>query len=388
MQERESDQLTSADEDSSCVDIQRMSLESAIRQAAEAIVITSATGKIQFVNPAFTIMTGYRPDEAIGQHPSILKSGVQDPAYYTDLWQTIRAGRVWRGELINRRKDGTIYTEEMSVTPVLTAGGRVSNYIAIKQDVTERKAAESARQFLAAIIESTEDAVVGSTLDGKILTWNRAAEKLCGYRADEAIGQPVLMLLAPEYHERTRRISEGLLRGRIYPQFESVAIRKNGDRVEVSISVCSVRSSVGETTGSAAIIRDITKAKLAEKLLRDDEARFRRAFEDAPFGLCMTTADSGILQVNATFCRMLGYSAAELTALGWSDVTHPDDRERSVQAYERLVQGEGPHVELEKRYVHKQGHTVFARVRMSVIEYDGSFQFVAHVEEIPHTPAT
>jgi PAS domain S-box-containing protein len=177
MQQRESDQLTSADDGSSCVDIQRMSLESAIRQAAEAIVITSATGKIQFVNPAFTKMTGYRPDEVVGQFPSILKSGVQNPEYYEDLWKTILAGRVWRGELINRRKDGTLYTEELSITPVLTAGGRTSNYIAVKQDVTERRAAETARQFLAAIIESTEDAVVGSTLDGKILTWNRGGGK-------------------------------------------------------------------------------------------------------------------------------------------------------------------------------------------------------------------
>src|ERR1035441_7934309 len=201
MQQRESDQLTSADDGSSCVDIQRMSLESAIRQAAEAIVITSATGKIQFVNPAFTKMTGYRLDEVIGQFPSILKSGGQDPAYYEDLWRTILAGQVWHGELINRRKDGSLYTEELSITPVLTAGGRTSNYIAVKQDVTERRAAETARQFLAAIIESTEDAVVGSTLDGKILTWNRAAEKLHGYRADEAIGQSILMLLAPERSE-------------------------------------------------------------------------------------------------------------------------------------------------------------------------------------------
>jgi PAS domain S-box-containing protein len=386
MQERESDQLISADDDSSCVDIQRMSLESAVRQAAEAIVITSATGKIQFVNPAFTKMTGYRPDEVIGQFPSILKSGVQDPAYYEDLWRTILAGGVWRGELVNRRKDGTLFTEELSITPVLSAAGRTSNYIAVGQDVTERRAAEAARQFLAAIIESTEDAVVGSTLDGKILTWNRAAEKLHGYRADEAIGQSVLMLLAPEYHDRTRRVSEGLLRGRVYPQFESTAVRKNGERVEVSISVCSVRNRAGQATGSAAIIRDITKAKVAEKALRDDEARFRMAFENAPFGLCMTTADSRILQVNGTFCRMLGYSAAELTALGWIDVTHPEDREHSLQAYERLEQGQVPHVELEKRYLHKQGHTVWARLRMSVIEYDGSFQFVAHVEEVARAP--
>ena len=357
-----------------------------VRRQSEAIVITSATGKIQFVNPAFTRMTGYRPEEAVGQFPGILKSGAQDPAFDENLWETILAGGVWRGELTNRRKDGTLFTEELSITPVLTAGGRTSNYIAVGQDVTERKAAEAARQFLAAIIESTEDAVVGSTLDGRILTWNRAAEKLHGYRADEAIGQSVLMLLAPEYHDRTRRISEGLLRGRVYPQFESTAVRKNGERVEVSISVCSVRNGAGQVTGSAAIIRDITKAKLAEKALRDDEARFRMAFENAPFGLCMTTADSRILQVNGTFCRMLGYSAAELTALGWIDITHPDDRERSLQAYERLEQDQVPYVELEKRYLHKQGHTVCARVRMSVIEYDGSFQFVAHVEEIPQAP--
>src|ERR1019366_1966055 len=159
----------SASDDSSCVDIQRMSLESAIRQAAEAIVITSATGKIQYVNPAFTKMTGYRPDEVIGHLPSILKSGVQDPAYYEHLWKTILAGRVWRGELINRRKNGTLYTEELSITPVLSAAGRTSNYIAIKQDVTEGRAAEAARQFLAAITESTEDAVVGSTLEDRIL---------------------------------------------------------------------------------------------------------------------------------------------------------------------------------------------------------------------------
>jgi PAS domain S-box-containing protein len=171
----------------------------------------------------------------------------------------------------------------------------------------------------------------------------------------------------------------------VYPKFESTAVRKNGERFEVRVSACSVRNSAGQVTGTAAIIHDITKAKLAEKSLRDDEARFRMAFEHAPFGLCMTMADSRILQVNGTFCGMLGYSAAELTALGWLDLTHPDDRERSLQAYEQLTQGQVPYVVLEKRYLHKQGHTVWVRLRLSVIEYDGSFQFVAHVEEIAQT---
>jgi PAS domain S-box-containing protein len=361
-----------------------MSLESAIRQAAEGIVITSATGKIQYVNPAFTKMTGYRPDEVVGHHPSILKSGTQDPSYYEDLWKTILAGRVWRGELINRRKDGTLYTEEMSITPVRSAAGRTTNYIAIKQDVTERRAAEAARQFLAAIIESTEDAVVGSTLDGRILTWNRGAEKLHGYRPDEVLGQSIMILLAPEYHDTCRRITQGLLRGRVFPRFESTAIRKNGERVEVSLSVCLIRNSAGQATGSAAIIRDITKAKQTEKALCDNEARFRGAFEHAPFGLCITTPDSRILQVNGTFCRMLGHSAAELTALGWLHITQPDDQERCLQAYERLLRDQASYVEFEKRYIHKQGHTVTARLRMSVVDLGGSSEFVAHVEDITH----
>jgi len=381
MQEQVLHQVISSNDDSSCVDVQRLSLESAVKQADEGIVITSATGKIQYVNPAFSKMTGYRPEEVIGHNPNVLKSDKQAPAYYEHLWKTILAGRVWRGELVNRRKDGTLYTEEMSITPVRSAG-RTTNYIAIKQDVTERKAADAARQFLAAIVESTDDAVVGANLDGRIVTWNRGAEKLCGYRAEEVLGQSIMILLAPEYHAPSRRVFEGLLRGKIYPQFESTGMRKNGERVEIALTVSLIKNSAGHATGTAAIIREITKAKQAEKALRENEASFRKAFEYAPLGLCMVAPDSRILQVNETFCRMLGYTASELTAMGTARITHPDDRERSLHAYERLVHERPPYVELEKRYLHKEGHAVSARLRMSAIDLDGFLQFVAHIEEI------
>jgi len=113
-------------------------------------------------------MTGYSPEEAIGKNPRLLKSECQDPAYYKDLWGTIRAGQVWHGELVNRRKDGTRYTEEMSITPVRDAGGEIVQYIAIKQDVTDRRAAEEAQRFLASIVECSEDAITAYTLDGII----------------------------------------------------------------------------------------------------------------------------------------------------------------------------------------------------------------------------
>jgi len=164
-------------------DAELVSLLAAIEQAAEAIVITDTQAVIRYVNPAFTKMTGYEAGETIGQNPRFLKSGRQGPAYYKDLWDTIRAGKVWHGELINRRKDGTLYTEEMTVTPVRDADGAIIQYIAIKKDVTDRKNAEQERRFLASIVEFSEEAIIGKTLDGVIVSWNRAAEKMYGYRA-------------------------------------------------------------------------------------------------------------------------------------------------------------------------------------------------------------
>lgn len=116
----------------------------ALESAANAIVITNRDGIIQWVNPAFERLTGYGAGEVIGGTPRILKSGKLSQAFYETLWQTILAGRVWHGDMVNRRKDGILYDEEMTITPVKNAEGEVTRFVAIKQDVTRRKKAEKA----------------------------------------------------------------------------------------------------------------------------------------------------------------------------------------------------------------------------------------------------
>jgi len=111
----------------------------AIEAAANAVVITNSEGEIEFVNRAFSELTGYSQEESIGQNPRILKSGEHDDAFFADLWQTILAGETWRGEIVNKRRDGTLYMEETTITPVLDRQGEVTNFIAIKQDITERE---------------------------------------------------------------------------------------------------------------------------------------------------------------------------------------------------------------------------------------------------------
>jgi two-component system sensor histidine kinase/response regulator len=115
----------------------------ALDAAANGIVITNAAGEIEWVNPAFTRLTSYQPQEVVGRHTRILKSGKQESSFYRELWNTIRSGKVWQGELINRRKDGSIYSQEMTITPLRDAQGTISHYIAINQDITERKEWES-----------------------------------------------------------------------------------------------------------------------------------------------------------------------------------------------------------------------------------------------------
>jgi PAS domain S-box-containing protein len=114
----------------------------ALESAVNGIVITDSQGAIEWANPAFTHLTGYTLEEALGQNPRILKSGKLPDEYYRDLWQTILAGKVWHGEMVNRRKDGSFYDEEMTITPLVNAQGAVEHFIAIKQDVSVRKRAE------------------------------------------------------------------------------------------------------------------------------------------------------------------------------------------------------------------------------------------------------
>ena len=118
------------------MEAERERLASAIEQAGEAIVVTDEDGTIQYVNPAFERISGYTREEAIGENPRILKSGAQDDAFYRTLWETVTSGRTWKGRLVNKKKDGTLYTEDAAISPVRDASGATVNYVAVKRDIT------------------------------------------------------------------------------------------------------------------------------------------------------------------------------------------------------------------------------------------------------------
>jgi two-component system sensor histidine kinase/response regulator len=359
-------------------------LIAAVDQAVEAVVLTDLDARILYVNPSFTAMTGYTSAEAIGNTPRMLKSGKQDPDYYKQLWETIRAGKVWHGDLINRRKDGTLYTEEMTVAPVCDSRGEVTHYAALKQDVTKRRAAEEAQKFLASIVASTEDAVIGKSLDGTIKSWNRGAEIIYGYQEQEVVGKSVGMLEPPDRRGEILRLAAAVRAGKEFGRVDTLGIAKSGRLVDVSLSISPVRDAAGEIVGFATVARDVTESRRAGQRIRESAERFRAAFEHAPFGMLLAGLNGRLLQVNETLCSMLGYSSQELLNSNWKALTHPDDLGFSEQAADRLLLDEAPFVELEKRYIRRGGDVIWARLKISLVrDFDGEpLYFITHVENI------
>jgi PAS domain S-box-containing protein len=165
----------------------------ALESAANGVVITDLTGRILWTNPAFSELTGYAPAEAIGACTRLLRSGVHDVEFYRHMWESILAGGVWRGEIVNRRRDGSLYTEEMTITPMRDENGRVTNFIAIKQDVSERKRAEEAlcgsERYFRSLIENASDLIAIVSPSGAVLYASPSHEKYLGWKPEEMVGR-------------------------------------------------------------------------------------------------------------------------------------------------------------------------------------------------------
>jgi len=212
-------------------------------------------------------MTGYSNQEIVGKNPRLLKSEEQPDSCYAKLWSTISSGKVWQGEIVNRRKDGTTYTEEMTITPVTQETGSETDtyFIAIKQDITERKKAEEELQRLASIVEFSEDAIIGKNIDGVITSWNRGAEKIYGYTRDEVVGRDLSFLLPPERQAEIQAIMERVLSGQSIECLETQRLTRTGSAIDVSLSVSPIKDASGHIAGASTIARDITQRKVAEK---------------------------------------------------------------------------------------------------------------------------
>ncbi len=177
----------------------------AIEQSGNTIVITDVNGNIEYANPKFEQSTGYSIAEANGKNPRILKSGRQPAEYYSQLWETISGGNVWSGEFLNKRKDGSLYWESASISPVIDQDGVITNYVAVKEDITARRQAEELLQKLSQAVEQSGNSVIMMDKSGMIEYVNPKFTEVTGYSLGEVLGKsPSLLYGADDEYDFTK----------------------------------------------------------------------------------------------------------------------------------------------------------------------------------------
>jgi diguanylate cyclase (GGDEF)-like protein/PAS domain S-box-containing protein len=342
-------------------------LKAAVEQSSSSIMVTDYDTRIVFVNAGFTQTTGYLPEEAIGQNPSLLKSGQTPPETYRELWATLAHRQAWRGELCNRKKNGELYWEAANISPIIDAHGRITHYLATKEDITRRKQAETALQeqkdFLAAILENEPEAVKVVDADGTLLQMNKAGLDMLGVSSVEEINaQGLASFVVPEYRaahmELTRRVFAGET-GVLQFQIQG----EQGSRRWLESHQAPLRDSAGKVTHMLGIARDITRKRLAEE-------RLALALRGSDLALGDWHVPDDVLVYGEGWTKLLGYGPEELLPHAYMllGLLNPEDLPAARNAVARHLKDETPLIEFEARLRHKDGRWIWALIRAMAVE--------------------
>ncbi len=243
----------------------------AVEQSPSSVMMTDLEGAIEYVNPKFTEVSGYSREEVLGRNPRILKTGHLAREHYERMWRDISSGREWRGEFLNKKKNGDVYWEDASLSPIVGPGGKVTHYIAVKHDITGRKRMEDAlrqaNETLRLVIEASPLAMVTLDRDAHVTSWNRAAEVMFGWSEHEVIDRP-LPIVRPEEMEVVRAAIERAAEGRGIAGFDTEYVRKSGGIVEAAVWQAALSDSSGAACGVLFVIADISERRRIEERVR------------------------------------------------------------------------------------------------------------------------
>ncbi len=339
-----------------------------------AVYVCDAAGGIRYFNERAAELWGRKPvggqggEQFCACHRAYAPNGDPILPEQSPMAVVLQTGEPRRNqEAVIERPDGSRITVIVNIDAIRNTAGEIIGAVNAFQDISDRKAAETSNAMLAAIVESSEVAIVGKSLDGTITSWNPGAERLYGYAAREAVGRSVAMLIPPDRADEFPQILQRLAAGQQVEPYETVRLRKQGDTVEVSVLMSPIRDAQGNIGGASAISRDITERKRAERARRTNEERLRLALEAGQMGTWDWDIERNHVAWSPGLHAIHGLEPGAFpgTFEAYQSDIHPDDREEVIRSISETVQSGREH-RLEYRLVWPDGslHWVEARGKL------------------------
>jgi|GEM_PF-193654 len=308
----------------------------AIERSGDVIFMTDLDGTILYANPSFEAIYGYTEEEWRGKTPRILKSGMQSPEEYTEIWRLLLGNQSILRQMINKTKDGRLVTVEASLNPVVDEKGDLVGFLAIQRDVTARIQEQKHVRLLSLALENVMDAVTITDEQNRIKYVNKSFEKMYGYSNEELIGRVVDDLRTTE--RKNQQFAKILPKTQKEGwQGELWNKRKDGTEFPIWLTASPVRDEEGRTIALIGVARDVTEKKLAEEALRSTTEQLEQFFKANLDLLCIADTDGSFHRLNPEWEHTLGYTLDELEGKKFLDFVHPEDLDSTIAAISELA---------------------------------------------------
>jgi PAS domain S-box-containing protein len=368
----------------------RESLETTLKSIGDAVISTDTRGRVVFMNKVAERLTGWSLSDARGQPLAEVFRIVNEQtraAVESPVEKVLREGQVvgLANHTVLIARDGEETPIDDSGAPVKNERGQVSGVVLVFHDITERRRAEIAHTQLAAIVESSDDAIIGKTLEGIITSWNAAAVRMYGYEAEEAVGRHISLVVPPERMEELADIMSKLKRGERIEHHETLRVRKDGARLKVAVTISPVRNASGRVVGASTIARDITEQKLADERLRESEERLSTIASTASDAIITIDEASTILFANQAAERIFGHAVGEMTGQRLTMLMPDYLRHAHESALQRYLETGQRHMSWESVALpglHKDGKQISLEVSFAEFVKDGKRYFTGIARDI------
>jgi two-component system sensor histidine kinase/response regulator len=343
-----------------------------------SIIITDFSGNIEYVNQKLLETSGYSLSEVMGKNPSMFQSGDTPKSHYQNLWNRITAGHDWRGVFRNKKKNGELYWESVLITPYTDEDGNITNYVALKEDISEKKQLESTlidhERLIRSVVNNLKEGLIIANMDGNIQLFNKGAEAIFGYKVEEVMNKP-LGILMNESNKKRHDIGFARFKekGKITPSntmAEVEGLKKDGTPVPIELTLTQMKQR--EELLVVGMVRDISERKKAEKQRRENEVQLAMVTEAAEIYSWDWQINTDEVLHDPRWIEFLGYSKEEFknTLSQCKELIHPDDFPNFKNQLDAHLNASTEIFEVEYRVLKKSGEWIWTLDKGKVLERD------------------